>query len=100
MSEKHHITSVATYVKVFVTLLVLTVVTVWVAQFDFGKLNAFIALLIASIKAAVVMLWFMHLKYEDKINRVIFGSAFFFFLLFLALSALDEFTRIPQASTL
>jgi cytochrome c oxidase subunit 4 len=100
MSGKHHIISIETYLKVFAALIVLTVVTVWVAQFDFGHLNAFVALLIASVKASVVMLWFMHLKYEDKINQVIFGSAFFFLLLFLALAALDEFTRIAQTSTL
>ena len=53
--------------NVFVTLLVLTVVTVVVSRFDFGSFNAIVAIVIATIKAGLVATFFMHLKFEGKI---------------------------------
>lgn len=45
----------------------LTVVTVWVSTIDIGVMNAVVALIIASIKASLVALFFMHLKDESKL---------------------------------
>lgn len=61
-----HVLPVATYMKIYFTLLVLTVVTVGAAQVDFGALNTVIALAIASVKALLVAMFFMHLKFENK----------------------------------
>ena len=58
----HHISPVSTYIKVFVTLMVLTLVTVLIATVDLGFMNTFVAVTIAVIKATVVVLWFMHLQ--------------------------------------
>lgn len=101
MSESgHHIVPMKTYTSVFIALLVLTAITVLVAQFDFGALNGVIAMFVATIKASLVALFFMHLKYEEKANAACLIGAFLFLGLFLTLSALDYATRIPVLNTL
>jgi cytochrome c oxidase subunit 4 len=65
--EQGHVVPVSTFFKVLVALLVLTVITVLAAQVDLGKWNIAGALVIASIKASLVILVFMHGKYENKI---------------------------------
>jgi cytochrome c oxidase subunit 4 len=65
-----------------------------VAQVDFGAMNTVIAMLVATVKASFVLAFFMHLKYDNLLNRVIFGSGFFFLMLLIAFSAVDIFTRI------
>ena len=98
--SKNHIVPFKTYLSVLIGLLVLTVITVGVAQIDFGVLNAFFAMLIATVKAALVLLYFMHLKYDDKIYWVIFGTAVFFVIVLFLFSKLDIITRVIQNSTL
>jgi cytochrome c oxidase subunit 4 len=65
-SEEGHIVPVSTFFKVLVALLILTVITVAAAQVDLGKWNIVGALVIASFKASLVILIFMHGKYENK----------------------------------
>ena len=60
------------YFAVFIALLVLTGVTVWTGKHDFGELNIVIAMLIATVKASLVVLFFMHLWDEGPVNRLIF----------------------------
>jgi len=68
------------YVLVFVSLLILTAVTLWASGFPLGGWNVPVALLIASVKAALVSLFFMHLRFEGS---WIWGfAAFSIFLLF------------------
>lgn len=90
----HHVIPIPVYVGVLVVLLIGTAITVWVAQFDFGAWNTIIAMLVATIKASFVLGFFMHLKYDNMMNRVIFGSGFFFLLLLISFSAADIFTRV------
>lgn len=97
---EHHVTPISTYVKVAVALYVLTVATVSFHQMHLGALAAPVAFLIASVKAALVLLWFMHLKHDNMVNRVIFGAGFFFLALLFAFSALDIWTRITVQSVL
>ena len=89
----HHILPLSTNIAVFFCLLCLTVVTVLIADFHFGSFNLAIAMLVATVKATLVFLYFMHLKFDGFVNRFIFGSAFFFLILFYGLSALDIWTR-------
>lgn len=81
-------------------LFALTFATVGFHMMHLGALAAPVAFLIASIKAAFVMLFFMGLKYDNLVNRVIFGTAFFFLALLFSFSALDIWTRVTQLSTL
>jgi cytochrome c oxidase subunit 4 len=96
----HHIVPFETYIKVFATLILLTAITVGASRVDFGAFNAIVAFAIATVKALFVALIFMHLKYDDKMNRIIIVSAFFFLLVLWFFSILDEMTRIVQHSTL
>ena len=94
MSDTHHIVPIKTYLKVFIALLFLTFITVALAKVDFGSMNIVVALLIASSKAALVFLWFMGLKYQDWMNRVIVISSLFFVILLGALVAADVWSRM------
>lgn len=97
---EHHEIPFDVYVKVFAALIVLTLLTVGAAQMHLGVLAAPVAFLIASTKAVLVMGWFMHLKYDNMLNRVIFGTGFFFLALLFAICFMDIFTRIQISSTL
>ena len=77
-TAEHHIISAKTFLHVLIALLILTVITVAAAQFDFGAMNAFVAMAIASVKAGLVLLYFMHLKYDDRTYAVIFFLSIFF----------------------
>lgn len=90
---EHHLISVQTYALVFGALIVGTIVTVLVAQVDFGAMNTVIAMLVATVKASLVLAYFMHLKYDNVMNRVIFGSGFLFLLLLFGFSVADIYTR-------
>lgn len=99
-SHEHHIIPLKTYVHVLLALFVLTVITVGASRIDFGALNFFVAMAIATVKAALVMAYFMHLKYDDKLYLwIILLSVFFLFVMF-GFSHLDIVTRVFQPSTL
>ena len=63
---------------VLVALLLLTCMTVGISYIDLGKLNVWISLLIASSKATLVVLFFMHLKYESRVITLSFISTIIF----------------------
>lgn len=93
-TKDHHVIPLKTYLGVFLTLLVLTVITVVAAQFHFGAWNTVVAMLIASVKAFFVLAYFMHLKYDDRVYLVGFLTAVFFLVVMYFFSVLDIFTRI------
>lgn len=89
-----HVVPLKTNFMTLLTLVFLTVFTVWTAKYvDLGQYNLILAMFIASVKATVVMLWFMHLKYDGWMNRVIVLSAAAFLIIMYGLSAVDIFTR-------
>lgn len=90
----HHIIPIPVYLGVLAILLVGTVITVAVAQVDFGAWNTVIAMLVATVKASFVLAYFMHLKYDNLLNRVIFGSGFFFLMILISFSLIDIITRV------
>lgn len=100
MSGGHHVLPLKTYLTVFVALLFLTALTVWVAQIDFGSLNAFIAMAVASVKACLVALYFMHLKYDEKTNAICLLAGFFFLIVMFLFIAIDSASRVLESSTL
>jgi cytochrome c oxidase subunit 4 len=94
MSQEHHIVSWKLYLLIGSTLLFLTVVTWQVALIDLGPLNTIVALGIATFKATLVFLIFMHVKYtSEKMTKVVVVSAIFFLLVLLVLSLADYGTR-------
>lgn len=92
--HEHHIIPISVYAGVLGILILGTIITVGVAQIDFGPWNTVIAMLVATIKASFVLLYFMHLKYDNAMNRVIFGSGFFFLLILFSFSIIDIITRV------
>ncbi|HSK10409.1 MAG TPA: cytochrome C oxidase subunit IV family protein [Vicinamibacterales bacterium] len=82
-----------TYYVIFGILVVLTVVTTEVAFFDFGLLNPVIALTIAVLKATVVVLYFMHMKYSSRLTMIIGGAGVFWLGILLVLLMSDYLAR-------
>ncbi len=98
--SQHHVIPFKTYMKVAAALVALTFLTVICHELHLGPLAGPVAFLIAAVKAALVLLYFMHLKYDNMQNRVIFGSGLIFLLLLIGFSALDIWTRVQSMSTL
>jgi len=91
MSE--HIVTVKSYLSVFVSLLILTGLTVLVASYDLGRLNTIVALTIAVIKASLVVLFFMHVYYSSKLTKVIVFAGLFWLAIMITLTLSDYLTR-------
>jgi cytochrome c oxidase subunit IV len=88
-----HVSSVGFYVAVFVGLLVLTGLTVGQSYVDLGKLNILLVILIATMKASLVVTFFMHLRWDNKFNALIFISTIFFIGVFFAYTLNDTDRR-------
>lgn len=88
-AEHAHGHSFMPYVATLAVLLILTAITVFAAGFDFGSGNVVIALLIATIKASLVALVFMHLRNDKPINAVIAVAGFLFLGLLLLFTLTD-----------
>lgn len=92
MSE--HIVSIKVYFAIFCALMAGTAITVWAGFQDFpGRLNVIIALTIACVKATLVVLYFMHVRYSSRLIWVIFASALFWMGILFALTLSDYWTR-------
>lgn len=89
----HHIVPPLTYYKVFAALMILLVVTVAAAEVDLGALNVGIAILIAVVKAVLIILYFMHVRYSSKLVWVFAGAAFVFVFIMFALTLSDYMSR-------
>jgi cytochrome c oxidase subunit 4 len=90
---EHHIVTPVTYGIVFVTLLAFTGLTVWAAYVDLGILNPVVALAIACTKAVIVILFFMHVKYQSKLVKLTVMSGFFTFLVLITMTLTDYISR-------
>jgi cytochrome c oxidase subunit IV len=88
-----HIVPVRTYFLVFVSLIVLAILTTFIAFIDLGPFNTPIALVIALIKMLLVLLFFMHLLYSAKLIRVVVIAGFFWLALLIGLTLTDYHTR-------
>ena len=91
MSE--HIVSPKIYLAIFVLLMFGTGITVWAAFQNFGKFNIVIALVIATIKATFVVLYFMHARYSPKRTQLVIICSIFWLAIMLALTLTDYTTR-------
>lgn len=92
MSE--HIVSVKVYIVIFLSLLLGTFLTVVAAFHDFPwQFNAIIAMTIASVKATLVVLYFMHVRYSSRLVALIVASALFWVAILFALTFSDYWTR-------
>ncbi len=89
----HHISPVTLYYKIFGLLMILTVITVAIARVDLGFMNIVMAVTIATLKATVVALFFMHLKYSAKVTWVAAAAGAIWLCVMLALTLADVLSR-------
>ena len=91
--NKHHIIPLRVYIIVFFILLLMTALTVITAQYDFGSFNIILALMIASFKSSLVLLFFMHLYYDNKINLIFILGSVLFLAIFIGITMIDTNQR-------
>jgi cytochrome c oxidase subunit 4 len=88
-----HVSSIGLYLTIFGALMVLTVITVAAAFVDLGALNTAVALGIASFKASLVVLYFMHVKHASRLTKLIVLSGLLFLAILLSLTMSDYGSR-------
>jgi cytochrome c oxidase subunit 4 len=89
----HHIVTPVTYTIVFVTLLIFTALTLVAAYLDLGIFNPVVALGIATIKAVIVILFFMHVKYQSNLIKMTVAAGFFTFFALMTMTMSDYISR-------
>jgi cytochrome c oxidase subunit 4 len=88
-----HIVGPGVYVVILLALLVGTALTVWASYVDLGFWNPIIALAIATTKAGLVVLFFMHVKYSTKLTKLTVIAGVFTFLILISLTLTDYISR-------
>jgi len=98
MSDEHaphiHVTPMWIYIAVFLALAVGTLLTWWVSTIDLGLMNTPIALLIATIKAVLVILFFMHVIHSTRLTWVVVIASFLWLGVLFVLTFADYLTRM------
>lgn len=94
MDDGGHVASLKLYLAIFATLMVGTALTVWVAYVDLGVMNTPVALTIAVVKATLVLLYFMHLRWSERLAALFIGASFVWLGLLMAFTFSDIMTRV------
>ena len=94
MSE--HIVSPRIYLGIILTLMALTGVTVWAATRELGPLNIVVALAIATCKATLVILYFMHARYGPRRTQLVIIAGIFWLAILIFMTMADYLTRYWQ----
>ena len=89
----HHIVTPLQYCMVYVALLLGTIITIFAADVDMGVFNPVVALGIASTKMVIVILFFMHVKYQSNLIKMTVGAGFFTFLVLITMTLTDYMSR-------
>lgn len=94
MSEsKSHISTYTSHVIVLLCLVTLTVLTVVITSVHLGPYNTAAAIFIASLKASIVLFYFMHLKFEEKIFRVMVSLILVIYMILIVITFVDYLYR-------
>jgi len=88
-----HVVPVRTYLLVFAALMVLTFATVAASRYDFGEGNTIVAMAIAVLKASLVVLFFMHVKYSSRLVQLMVAAAFLWLALLIGGTLSDYDSR-------
>jgi cytochrome c oxidase subunit 4 len=91
--DEHHIVGPKVYVICLFGLLVGTGLTVWASFVELGPWNPVIALAIATAKATLVVLFFMHVKYSSKLTKLTVFAGIFTFLILVSMTLSDYISR-------
>lgn len=92
--EKHHISSYNSHIITLIALLILTIITVAVTSIELGPFTVTVALLIACVKVFIVLAFFMHLKFDRKIFKIMVGAVMLLFLAVVLLTFVDYAFRV------
>jgi cytochrome c oxidase subunit IV len=84
-----HIVPYKTYVVILLTLLTFTALSILITSFDLGPLAVSAALLLASLKTTLVLLYFMHLKFEQRLFGIMVGVVLVVFIIVIVITFLD-----------
>jgi len=93
ISPESHIVPISLYVGIWIALMICTGLTVFAASVDLGIFNIVVALLIATLKGTLVVLFFMHLRYSTKLTMVTVVAALFWLFIMFSLTLTDYMTR-------
>ncbi len=88
-----HVVSPRIYIIVGSALLVMTGLTVWASYLELGVFNPIVAIFIACVKASIVVLFFMHVKYSSKLTKLTVGAGLFTFLALISMTLSDYISR-------
>ena len=91
MSE--YVTSVRTYLVIFLALMALTAITVAIAFLELGPFNDIAAMGIAITKACLVILYFMHVRHSSRLTKVVVVAGFLWLLFLIGFTMSDYLTR-------
>lgn len=91
--EYTHVVPVSLYVGIWAALMTLTLTTVLVSFAELGPFNIVAALVIATIKGSLVVLFFMHLRYSPKLTMVAVIAALFWLFIMFSLTMTDYLSR-------
>jgi cytochrome c oxidase subunit 4 len=92
-SEYTHVVPASLYIGIWATLMVFTLITVLASFAELGPFNIVIALLIATIKGTLVVLFFMHLRYSPKLTMAAVIAAIFWLFIMFSLTMTDYLSR-------
>jgi cytochrome c oxidase subunit 4 len=90
---EHHIVTPMNYLFVYIALIIGTILTVVAADIDLGVFNPIIALGIACTKACIVILFFMHVKYQSRLVKLTVSAGFFTFIVLITMTLTDYMSR-------
>lgn len=91
--QEHHIVGPGVYVAILLALLLGTALTVWASFLELGPWNPVIALAIATTKAILVVLFFMHVKYSTKLTKLTVFAGIFTFFILISMTLADYISR-------
>ena len=92
-NHDNHITSYLLNWTVLLTLLLLTTATILAVKLHFGAFTVAVALIIACVKAFIVLTYFMHLKFENLLLRLMVSGVFLLFAIVVVITFIDYYFR-------
>src|ERR1700761_2724976 len=93
VAHERHVVGPKTYLTILIALMILTATTTGAAYIDMGVFNPIVALGIACLKAVLVILFFMHIRYSSKVMMLTVGAGFFTFLVLITMTLSDYISR-------
>ncbi len=93
MSDKIHVVSYKSHILVLLVLIALTAVTVLITSVEMGPYNTAAAMFIAMIKGSIVLLYFMHLKFDEKIYGIMVAIVLTIFTAVIIVTFFDYLYR-------